>query len=190
MLTKLLFSTTVLLLLAISVWAQKADSITATLQHLPATYFSSLDKKITTYNIRLTSKTEKTLTKLSRWENKLHSILLKSSPATAERLFGNSQLTFTGLLQQLKQGQGIVLKVQAPYNTYRDNLTTSLTYIAQQKQQLDSSIIKQAIAAGSKMKQLNTENDNSEAIQQFIKTRKKQLMQQALQLAGTSNSSF
>ena len=112
--------------------------------------------------------------------------MIKSSPATAERLFGNNQLTFTALLQQLKLGQAIVLKTQVAYNTYRDNLTTSLTYIAKQKQQLDNSIINQAITTGSKMKQLNTAEDNSIAIQLFIKTRKKQLIQQALQLAGSS----
>lgn len=68
MLIKLLFYFTVLQLLVLRVSAQNTDSISALLQQLPATYFSSLDKKITTYNNRLFGKTEKTLTKLSRWE--------------------------------------------------------------------------------------------------------------------------
>ena len=174
------------LLLSAAACAQKADSTIASLQQLPTKYLSSIDKKITTYSSRITSKTEKTLTKLSKWENKIHNLLSKADPAAAERLFGNNQLTFTSLLQQVQQGETIALQAQAPYDKYRDDITTSLKYIAQQKQQLDSSILKKATATSAKMKELNAEQDNSEAVQQFIKTRKKQLMVQALQQAGSS----
>ena len=51
--------------------AQKADSTLDALQEIPVKYITGIDKKITQYTNRITSKTEKTLTKLSRWENKI-----------------------------------------------------------------------------------------------------------------------
>ncbi|MBC7688263.1 MAG: hypothetical protein H7211_08805 [Aquabacterium sp.] len=179
---------TIFIFLLVSIataFAQKTDSTLESLQQLPSKYISGIDKKIAKYSSRITSKSEKTLTKLSKWEGKIHAILTKADPAAAERLFGNNQLTFTSLLQQVKRDEAIALQAQAPYDKYRDELTTSLSYISKQKQILDSSRLKKAAMTGSKMKALNAEEDNSAAIQQFIKTRKKQLVQQALQQVGS-----
>ncbi|MBC7687812.1 MAG: hypothetical protein H7211_06490 [Aquabacterium sp.] len=165
---------------------KKIDSTIETLQQIPAKYIASIDKKATQYTSRITSKTEKTLTKLSRWENKIKTLLEKASPETATRLFGNNQPTFTSLLQQLKKGEAMALQFQAPYNKYRDDVTTSLKYLAQQKQQLDSGFISKINTASNKMQQVATEEDKAEAMQQFIKERKKQLMTQAFQQIGKS----
>ena len=120
----------------------KLDSTLDNLQQLPTKYIGNIDKKISLYSSRITTKTTKTLTKLSRWENKIKTMLEKVSPATAAQLFAPGQSTFTSLLQQLKQGEALTLSYQAQYNKYTDDVSTSLKYIAQQKEQLDSGILK------------------------------------------------
>ena len=166
--------------------AQDADSTLDALQHIPTRYINTIDSKIDKYSSRITTKTTKTLTKLSRWENKIKSLLEKASPQTAAQLFAPGQPTFTSLLQQIQQGEAIALSYQAQYNKYTDDITTSLNYIAQQKEQLDSGFIKKATAAHQKMKALAYEEDKSEALQQFIKERKKQLISQAVTHIGQS----
>lgn len=175
-----------LFFMSVNVCAQKADSTLDELQQIPANYITGIDKKITQYTNRITTKTEKTLTKLSRWENKIKGLLQKASPETAERLFGNNQLTFTTLLQQFNNGEDMLQQYQAPYNKYRDNLTSSLKYIAEQKEQLDRGIIKKVLATKSNMQQLSTEEDKAAVLQQFIKERKKQLIEQAFLQIGKS----
>ncbi len=162
------------------------DSTLDNLQRLPKKYISNIDKKVSRYSSRITNKTTKTLTKLSRWENKIKGMLEKVSPATAAQLFAPGQTTFTSLLQQVKQGEALALNYQAQYNKYTDDVTTSLNYIAQQKEQLDSSIFKKATATQEKMKEVASEEDKSAALQQFIKERKKQLVSQAVKQIGQS----
>lgn len=58
-----------------------------------------MHRKIETYNDRLSSKTEKTLVRLSRWEQQIKQILDKTSPETAQKLFGEGQPTFGSLLK-------------------------------------------------------------------------------------------
>ncbi len=53
-----------------------------------AKYFRQIEKKVETYNSRLTAKTEKTLVRLSRWEARIQKALQKASPETGQRLFG------------------------------------------------------------------------------------------------------
>jgi len=166
--------------------AQAIDSTLNNLQQIPTKYINDVDKKIDQYTSRITSKTEKTLTKLSRWENKIKPLLQQASPETAERLFGEGKITFTTLLQQLKQGEALLLQYQAPYNKYRDDITTSLSYLAQQKEQLENGLIKKVKATNDKMQELAEEENKSEAIQQFIKERKKQLIEQSIQYVGQS----
>jgi len=163
-----------------------ADSILESLQQIPTKYLAVIDKKATVYTSCITNKTVKTLTKLSRWENKIKTMLQKVSPATAAQLFASGQTTFTTLLQQVQQGEAMALTYRAQYNKYTDDVTTSLKYITQQKEQLDSSILKKAAASHKKMKELASEEDKSEALQQFIKERKKQLVSQAISHIGPS----
>lgn len=176
-----------LLMMSTRVGAQDViDSALDNLQRIPTKYLNGIDKKVKQYSNRITTKTEKTLTKLSRWETKIQGLLQKVNPEAADKLFGNNQLTFTLLLQKVKQGEDVALLYQAPYNKYRDDVTTSLKYLAQQKENLDSGIIKKIKTTSSKMQELAVEEDKSEALQQFIKERKKQLIDQSIQYIGKS----
>ncbi len=86
----------------------------------------------------------------------------------------------------MKKGEAFALQYKAPYDKYRDNLSTSLKYLAEQKEQLDSGLLKKVKETNSRMDDLNAEEDRSEALQQFIKERKKQLIEQAFQYIGNS----
>ena len=127
---KLFVTFIVLILSNIYSYSQLADSTLISLQQIPAKYITGIDKKIDKYASRVTSKTEKTLTKLSRWENKIKNLLEKTSPETATRLFGNNQLTFASLLEKIKQGEAVSFQYKAPYDKYRDDLSTGLKYLA------------------------------------------------------------
>lgn len=151
------------------------------IQQISEKYIKNVDNKIEQYNNRITKKTEKTLAKLSKWEDKIHSLLQKTNPTTAQRLFGNGQMTFSSLLQKLKQGESITRNYHAQYDAYTDKLSTSLKYMQQQEDKLDSQLIKPVSDVNTKMSQLINEKNQTEAIQQIIKERKKQLMNGVLQ---------
>src|SRR6187551_1173397 len=73
-------------LVSFSLEAQ-VDSTIETLQQIPLKYISAIDSKVDRYSQQITSKTKKTLEKLSRWESKIKDILLKINPEAANRLF-------------------------------------------------------------------------------------------------------
>ena len=161
-------------------YAQPKDSTAP----LPVRYLQTVSEKTDKYYNQLTGKTEKTLEKLARWENKIRTLLEKTSPETARRLFGNNQLTFAALLERYKQGKAAAGHYKGQYNEYRDKLTTSLRYINQRLADSNKAgTLRQAL---SKTDRLNEQVRQTEAVQQFIKERKKQLMDQALQYLGKS----
>lgn len=156
------------------------------LQKIPVKYLSSIDNKIDKYSNRITSKTEKTLTKLARWENKIKSLLEKVSPETAQKLFSNSQLTFGTALQKLKEGKTVIEGYRAKYNEYRDKLTTSIKYLEEQKDKLNKNLINPINTARKKLNELEQDVSNTEAVEKFIKERKKQLLDEAVKYIGKS----
>ncbi|MGF2413516.1 MAG: hypothetical protein ACQUYJ_14385, partial [Ferruginibacter sp.] len=119
----------------------QTDSVFQNLQQFPEKYFPKLDTKIDKYSNRITGKTEKTLTKLGRWENKIKSLLQKANPEAATRLFGEGKMTFTSLLKKLKEGQEVADGYRSQYNEYRDKLNTNLRYIETQKKELNAKLI-------------------------------------------------
>lgn len=169
-----------------SVLNNKIDSTLESLQKIPAKYLSTIESKIDKYSNRITCKTEKTLTKLSNWENRIKSILEKVSPETAARLFGNNQITFSTLLQKIQEGKAIANGYRAKYNEYRDKLTTSIKYLEDQKDKLDKKLIQPVNNARKKLAELEEDVSNTEAVEQFIKERKKQLINEAVKYIGKS----
>jgi hypothetical protein len=164
----------------------QSDSTIESLEQLPLQYINQLDNKIDKYSNRISSKTEKTLQRLSKWEQKIHQLITKADPATAERLFGNNQTTFTTLLQKLQEGKSIAENYQAKYDSYRDKLTTNLKYLQQQKDNIKGKLVKPVTEASQKLSELEGNVKNSEALEQFIKERKKLLLDQCIQYIGKS----
>jgi hypothetical protein len=162
----------------------QVDSTLQTLSTVPTKYISTIDKKINTYSKQVSSKTKKTLTKLARWEVKLKGMLEKASPETSAKLFGNGQLTFAALLQQLEQGEQTTLEYSRQYDKYRDDVTTQIAYLEKNKKFLDTAVSVRIAAAKGKIAELNNLADSTDAIQQFIRERKKKLIDESLAILG------
>lgn len=169
-------------MLPIFLWAQKVESLADTAIQLPKKYLSQVEQKASKYYTRITGKTEKTLAKLARWENKIKALLEKTNPETAQRLFNANQLTFTKALEQYRQGKSVAENYKGQYDEYRDKLNTSIAYIQSEKTNIST--------RAKKLKQdldtLDATVKNTEAIQRFIKERKQQLIEQSLQYLGKS----
>ena len=181
-----LFITTLILFTSQFCEAQ-ADSIFQAfenLQKVPVKYLKAVENKIDKYSNSITGKTERTLIKLSHWEKKIKELLDKVSPETSQRLFGNNQLTFATALQKLKDGKTIVEGYRVQYNEYRDKLNTSLRYLQTQKEKVNSNLIQPVKSTIKKMDELEEDVKNTEAIEQFLKQRKQQLIEVALKYLG------
>lgn len=167
----------------------QADSIFQALENLqkvPVKYLNTVENKIDKYSNRITGKTEKTLAKLSKWENKIKGILDQVSPETSAKLFGPNATTFGTLLKKVQDGKAIAAGYRAKYNSYRDKLTTSIKYLEDQKDKLDKKLIQPINDAKKKLEELEHDVSNTEAVEQFIKERKKQLMNEAVKYIGKS----
>ena len=158
----------------------QADSTAAALQNLPSKYLKEVGGKIEKYNNRIRSKTEKTLARLSRWENKIQLLLQKVDPEAARRLFGNGQTSFSTLLRNIEQGKEIADNYKAKYDDYRDKLTTSLKYLDR------VGGVDKVIKVEKGLEVLEENVRNSEALEEFIRQRKKQLMDEAFKYIGKS----
>jgi len=162
------------------------DSTIEALQKIPLKYINTIDSKIEKYSKRITAKTEKTLVKLSKWEIKIKDILDRVSPETSEKLFGNNQTTFSTLLKKLQEGKAIAEGYKTKYNEYRDKLTTSIKYLEDQRDKLDKNLIQPINTSKKKLDELEQDISNTEAVEAFIKERKKQLMNEAAKYLGKS----
>ncbi|MES2430801.1 MAG: hypothetical protein V4556_07670 [Bacteroidota bacterium] len=152
----------------------------------PGSYLKKVDAKIDKYSSRISSKTEKTLLKLCKWEKKIHKILQKTNPELAKRLFNSTQTTFSSLLQKIKKGEELTLEYKAEYDKYRDKLSTHLKYLESQKDKLDSSVIEPLNNTNEKVKNLAKVVDNTDAIEQYIKERKQLLLSESLKFIGNN----
>jgi hypothetical protein len=156
------------------------------LQKVPVKYLNAVENKIDKYSNRITRKTEKTLAKLSKWENKIKNILDQVSPETSAKLFGSNATTFGSLLKKLQEGKAIAQGYKTKYNEYRDKLTTSVKYLEDQKDKLDKKFIQPISNTKKKLDELEQDVNNTEAVETFIKERKAQLINEAVKYIGNS----
>lgn len=141
-------------------------------------YFNDINNKADKYRQSVTAKTEKTLEKLSRWEDKIKTTLLKVNPKLAEDLFSNEHLTFSSLLQSVRNGESTAANYSASYNKYLDEVNTQTAYFLQQKDQIQQSVKQKAADTKAALASLDSTLSNTEAIEEFIKERKKELLNQ------------
>lgn len=170
--------------IALSSFAQQ-DSIPS-ISEVPLKFINGANKKIEKYTDRLSSKTEKTLEKLSKWENKIQSHLQKVDPSSAEKLFGSGKQTFAAMLQKVKAGKELLDNYKAKYDSYRDKLTTNLKYIESQKENLEGQYIKPLQKANADIIKLEENVSESESAEAMIKERKKELINEAVKHLGKS----
>jgi hypothetical protein len=186
-LTRLIITT--LIIFSSQYCEAQTDSISQTLENLqkvPVKYLNAVENKIDKYSNRITGKTEKTLAKLSNWENKIKNILDKVSPETSAKLFGSNATTFGSLLKKIQEGKAIAERYKTKYNEYRDKLTTSIKYLEDQKEKLNKNLIAPINTAKKKLNELEQDVSNTEAVEAFIKERKQQLINEAVKYIGNS----
>jgi hypothetical protein len=153
---------------------------------IPLKFINQTNDKIDKYSNRITSKTEKTLEKLAKWENKIHKFLLKANPTVAEQLFGEGRETFAGMLAKVKQGKSLAENYKSSYDAYCDKLLTNIKYLEIQKEQLNNKYIQPLQTAKEKAMQLEKDVAETETAEKLIKERKKQLFDEAYKVLGKS----
>jgi hypothetical protein len=164
----------------------QADTALQNIQQVPKKYIAQIDNKIEKYQKRITNKTEKTLTKLAKWENKIKNLLEKASPETAQRLFAADKTTFKTLLEKYKNGEKLVADTREKYNEYQDKLSTGLSYLVEQKENIDNKLLAPLQKANTKIKYLDTVTKQQEAVEVFIKERRRELINEAIKYIGKS----
>ncbi len=164
----------------------QTDSNLASLQKIPSKYLSQINNKVQKYTDRISSKTEKTLIRLSKWENKIHNLLDKASPETAQQLFGEGSITFSSMLHKVQEGKTVAENYKAQYDDYSDKLTTGINYLNTQNEQLDKHLLKPLDEAKQEIKKLDKDVTESEAITKLIKERKQQLISSSIKYIGKS----
>ncbi len=170
---------------------QRADTLIVSekeqvekLVQLSGKYLQSTNKKVAKYNEAVYGRMTKTLTRLAKWEARVKRVLDKTSPASSARLFGNNQLTFSTLLEKLRQTKTLTDQYTGKFNHYADKLKGRLDYLEEQKSKLASSVQTQLKAADSAVGMLTNASNQAEFLDEFIKERRQQLIQEALQHVG------
>ncbi len=169
------------------------DTTAVAVTKLSLKFIDNTNKKIDKYSSRITSKTEKTLEKLTRWENKIHNLLQKAAPATAERLFGNGRQTFAAMLQKVQEGKTLTENYKASYDEYTDKLTTNIKYMASSISSVgggnrkgEDGSVKTLVKATQKINTLEIDIQQTETAETLIKQRKKELLTEAYKVIGKS----
>ncbi|HQW84676.1 MAG TPA: hypothetical protein PK987_09455, partial [Ferruginibacter sp.] len=100
----------------------------------------------------------------------------------------DADISFAGntLLKKLQEGKAIADEYKTKYNEYRDKLTTSIKYLEDQKDKLNKNLIQPITTAKKKLDKLEQDITNTEAVEAFIKERKKQLVNEAIKYIGKS----
>ena len=159
--------------------ASIVDSVPLPLGQRKASQFiQETEAKAAKYARRIANRTEKALAKLARWEGKVKTLLEKASPGTAQRLFADNTMTFARLLEQYQSGQAIANRYGTVYDGYRDRLQGTMQYLSAQNNK--------AKGAQQQLRQLDSLVNNTEALQRFVKERKRQLAEQCIQYIGKS----
>lgn len=151
---------------------------------IPVKFIVQTNKKIDKYTNRLTSKTEKTLTKLASWEEKIKKLLLRTSPQTVTELFGEGKPTFASMLAKLKEGKSLAENYSKSYEAYNDKLVTNIKFIETQKEQLNIKYIVPLKRAKEATKKLETDVAETEATEKLIQERTKELLKAAYKILG------
>jgi hypothetical protein len=160
------------------------DSIIPSITQIPLQFVNETNKKIDKYSQRITNKTEKTLDKLTKLENRIHKLLLKANPAVAEQLFGEGRETFASMLAKIKEGKSLAENYKAKYNEYSDKLSTNISFIETQRDQLSNKYILPLKKTKQKITQLEKDVAETETAERIIKERTKLLLQEAYKVLG------
>lgn len=153
---------------------------------LPYKYFDKIETKADRYQRRVTKKTFKTLTRLSKWEKKTGRMVSRVNPQLYQKLFAKNKTTFSDMLQKLSAGEDLIASKRAVYDEYRDNLTTRVKYFEQRKDELSEEVREKVSEANARMLMVNKKAGEAANVEKLIKERKNELTAALLKSAISS----
>ena len=142
---------------------------------LPDKFFSSLDKKTSSIEQKLTKQTNKYVDKLQRRENKLKKKLWKKDSALAKQLFDGVDEQYN----KLKNLSGNVSKYQSVYSGHLDSLSTALNFLKGQNIQSNPALDKTL----TQYKELQSKLNASDQVKKYLNQRQ-QLLKEQFQKLG------
>jgi hypothetical protein len=152
-------------------YSQMPDSLLKISSNLPGSYYSSVDKKITSINDRLTKTSMKYLSRFHRQEAKLQQKIKNLNPVAPATLFTGANENYRKLETEIKTKFRTDIK-PGGYNPYLDSLAASLSFLKQINSCSDK--IKKPLAS---LHELEGNIEASEKIKQFIDARKEVIKQ-------------
>ncbi|MBO9565286.1 MAG: apolipoprotein A1/A4/E family protein [Niastella sp.] len=155
--------------------AQDNPSFADKLINLPARFNERIQKKTEKLEEQLTRQTEKYLQRLARKEEKLRKKLMKTDSTAAKQLFDGSAEQYAKLSEQLKNPTAIAGRAGGAYMPYVDSLKTSLSFLQNNSNLLNSDEAKKITGSLQQVQQLQGKLQQSEQVKAFIRQRKEQI---------------
>ncbi|HEV8083713.1 MAG TPA: hypothetical protein VGP55_10945 [Chitinophagaceae bacterium] len=161
-----------LTLIAFESKGQSSESLIPNAQNISSKYYSTVDKKISSINDRLTKKSIKYLKKLEGEDKKIQRALNKVDSTTTNSFVNTNEL-YDEFTQKLKKKTEIVSKLLGgQYNSYLDTLGTSLNFLNQ-----INGLAGKIKSPLNGLNQLEKKLQQTEKIKAFIAERKEQIKQ-------------
>jgi hypothetical protein len=172
----------VVLCLAVTVaHAQSVDSLTGKLANFPTRLFSKITGKTANLQRQLTRQTKRYLHRMARQEEKLKARLYKTDSIKAAALYPQDpKQQYAAVLQKFKQDSSRVFTSMGPeYLARVDSLEGALGFLNKNPGVLNANPAMQAKMQGSlaSVQQLQAKLQATDAIKQFIQSRKAQIQQ-------------
>lgn len=168
--------------------------------NFPADFFNKMQGKTTALNDRLTRQTEKYLQKIARREARLKKKLYRIDSTAAKKLFSDAtQQQYAALAQKLKNDTGSrSMTLSGEYQPYTDSLKTSLAFLQQNPQLLNTAGISTGVpgmtippqlqSSVSQLQQLQARLQDADQAKAFISQRRDQIRQYLAQYTNLPNS--
>lgn len=148
-------------------------------------YEQAVSGKVDKYRNRIEKKTEKTLSKLVKWEHKLEGMLHKVNPEMAQKIFGPGKLTFKMMQDQYRQGLNVSKGYLQSYSDYRDRIQVNLRYIHEGLDTIYSVRKRTGDSLMSDVRDLEKHIVSSEILQKMIRERKDELVKYSIHAIGS-----
>lgn len=164
-----------LIFFAFSIQAHSQSTVDSVLVKInPEKWSSSLERKLNKLEDRIISNTEKTLRKLEKQEAKLHrqlpSIDSLGNPVT------DVEQKYQQLSDKLKSADQVSTKLGGEYLPYLDSLNGALSFLNRGNILLSTTANGQLGNALNEVKQFEAKLQQADAIKQYIRERREQLM--------------
>lgn len=188
---------------SISSPAKQIDSLTEKVQHgrgelqqFPSRYFAKVSSKADLFNRRMTKRTEKSLRRLQKQEEKINAKLLKVDSVAAKGLALGNSIDSISHLQELVRNKVTKITSRIPggkYIPYLDSLQTSLNFLSKYQSDLSkvggvekgsSGSLSKLQEAQGNMQQLEGKLNQAQNVQEYIQQRQ-QLLNESLSKYGS-----